>query len=49
MSDPFDHKYVNPALEFNTTVSPSHNEADPLAVMVGIAGKGFTMTFTATD
>ncbi len=46
---PFDHRYVDPALDDNVTLPPAQNVVGPPAVMVGCAGKAFTVTFVAVE
>jgi hypothetical protein len=46
---PVDHKYDEPALDVKFTFSPSQKVVGPSAMMVGVAGKAFTVTTVATD
>jgi hypothetical protein len=46
---PVDHKYVKPALDVKVTLLPAQKVVGPPAVMVGVAGKSFTVTMVATD
>ena len=41
---PVDHKYELPVLEVKVTLPPAQKVVDPLAVIVGVAGAGFTVT-----
>jgi len=43
---PFDHKYVEPALDVSVTLPPAQKVVAPIAVIVGCAGTGFTVTAT---
>ena len=38
-----------PALDVNVTLPPVQNVVDPPAVIVGVAGVGFTVTAVAVD
>ena len=49
MVAPDDHKYVEPILAVNVTPPPSQKVVGPPAVMVGVAGKPFTVTIVAAD
>ncbi|MNY39593.1 hypothetical protein D3C86_1742840 [compost metagenome] len=44
---PLDHKYVVPVLAVNVTDPPAQKVNGPPAVMVGAAGKAFTVTVVA--
>jgi hypothetical protein len=41
---PFDHKYEVPALEVSVTDPPAQKVVGPPGVIVGVAGKAFTVT-----
>jgi len=41
---PVDHRYVVPALAVKVTDPPEQNAVGPPAVIVGVAGKAFTVT-----
>jgi hypothetical protein len=41
---PVDHKYVVPGLDVNVILPPSQKIVGPLAVIIGVAGKAFTVT-----
>ena len=44
---PVDHKYVVPGLDVKVTLPPLQKVFGPEAVMVGVAGKALTVTFTS--
>ena len=44
-----DHVFPLVALEVNVTLPPWQKVVAPLAVMVGVVGIGFTVTFTLAD
>ena len=44
---PVDHKFPEAVEDVKVMDSPSQNVVDPLAVIVGTAGLGFTVTLTA--
>ena len=44
---PFDHKYEFPALEVKVTDPPAQKVVGPPGVIVGAAGKAFTVTTVA--
>ena len=46
---PFDHVFPLAEEEVNVTEPPAQNVVGPPAVMVGVAGSGFTVTVVATD
>ena len=46
---PFDQRLPVAEDEVNTTEPPEQNVVDPLAVIVGTAGKAFTVTLVATE
>ena len=46
---PFDHVLPVADDEVNTTLPPVHKVVDPDAVIVGVAGNGFTVTVTAAE
>jgi len=46
---PFDQTLSVAEEEVRTTLSPSQNVVTPLAVIVGVAGIGFTVTFVAAE
>jgi hypothetical protein len=46
---PVDHKYVVPALEVKVTLPPAQKVVGPPAVIVGVAGRLFTVTTVASD
>ena len=46
---PVDHKYPTPELDVSVTLPPEQKVVGPEAVMVGVAGKGFTVTTVAAD
>ena len=46
---PFDQTFPLAADEIKITFPPAQNDVAPVAVMVGVAGKGFTVTVVATD
>ena len=46
---PVDHKYVVPALEVRVRLPPAQKVVDPPAVIVGVAGKAFTVTTVAKE
>ena len=43
------HKFPTASLDCNVTLLPTQNVVGPLAVIVGLAGKGFTVTITSLD
>jgi hypothetical protein len=45
----FDHKYVVPALEVKVTLPPVQKVVGPPALIVGVAGKAFTVTTVAVE
>ena len=46
---PFDHALPVVAEDVNKTVPPEQNVVGPLALMVGAAGVGLTVTIVGTD
>jgi hypothetical protein len=46
---PVDQRYEVPALEVSVTLPPAQKVNGPLAVIVGAAGKAFTVTTVAAD
>ena len=46
---PVDHSQVAPALDVSVTFPPAQKVVVPEAVMVGVAGNGFTVTVTGSD
>ena len=46
---PVDHRYEAPALEVSVTLPPVQKVRGPLAVIVGVAGKVFTVTVVGTE
>jgi hypothetical protein len=46
---PVDHKYEEPALDVNVTLSPVQKFKGPSAVIVGVAGKALTVTIAGAD
>ena len=46
---PFDHKYEVDAGADSVTVPPAQNVVGPPAVIVGVAGTGFTVTVVPAD
>jgi hypothetical protein len=46
---PFDHRYVEPALEVNVTLPPVQKVNGPPAVIVGAAGAVLTVTVVAAE
>jgi len=46
---PVDHKYPEAALDVSVTLPPMQNVVGPEAVMVGAAGRAFTVTDVTSD
>ena len=46
---PVDHRFPLADEEVNTTFPPAQNVVEPPAVIVGVAGIGFTVTFVPAD
>ena len=46
---PFDHRYEELAVEVRVTLPPAQNVVGPEGVMVGVAGRGLTVTDVASD
>ena len=46
---PVDHNHVVPILDVRVTLPPVHKVIGPEAVIVGAAGRGFTVTTTGSD
>ena len=45
----FDHRNVVPALDVKVTLPPLQNVVGPPAEIVGVAGKGLTVTTVAAE
>ena len=46
---PVDHKYEEPALDVKVTLPPAQKVVGPPALIVGVAGNGFTVTAVVAD
>ena len=46
---PFDHRYVEPALDVKVTLPPAQKVVGPPDVMVGVNGKALAVTKVAAD
>ena len=46
---PVDHSQVEPALEVSVTLPPAQKVVAPEAVIVGAAGRAFTVTTTGSE
>jgi hypothetical protein len=46
---PVDHRYVDAKLEVSVTLPPVQKVVAPEAVIVGVAGIGFTVTVVGSD